>query len=139
MHTTSFKIKEVSESVVLKILQNLNPSKATGLDQLSPSLIKDGANIIMSPLTHLFLVTGQIPDDLKSSRVTSIYKKNPSKTEAGNYCPVSILNIISKLFETVVYHQLDQYPKTINSFMRINPVFVQPFQLIPVWYIFLII
>jgi len=79
MHTTSFKIKEVSESVVLKILQNLNPSKATGLDQLSPSLIKDGANIIMSPLTHLFLVTGQIPDDLKSSRVTSIYKKNPVK------------------------------------------------------------
>ena len=79
MHTTtSFKIKVVSESVVLKILQNLNPSKATGLDQLSPRFIKDGANIIMSPLTHILnlsLVTGKIPDNLKSARVTPIYKK----------------------------------------------------------------
>jgi len=77
MHTTtSFKIKEVSESIVLKILQNLNPSKTTGLDLLSPRFIKDGADIIMLPLTHILnlsLVTGKIPDDLKSARVTPIY------------------------------------------------------------------
>ena len=54
MHTvTSFKIKEVSESVVLKLLQNINSGKATGLDHLSPRLIKDGADIIMSLLAHI--------------------------------------------------------------------------------------
>ena len=113
IHTplTSFKLMEVSESIVLKILQNLNSTKATGLDQLSPRFVKDGAEVIMSPLTHILnlsLVTGIIPDDLKSARVTPIYKKN-SKTEAGNYRPVSILSTISKLFERVVYNQLDQY------------------------------
>jgi len=79
MHpTTSFKTKEVSETVVLKILQTLNSSKATGLEQLSHKFIKDGADIIMSALTHILnlsLVTGKIPDDLKYARVTPIYKK----------------------------------------------------------------
>ena len=90
----SFKITEVSESVVLKNLQNLNSSEETGLDQLSPSFIKDGPNIIMSLLIHILnlsLVTGKIPDHLKSARVTPIYKKKPSKTEADNYRLVSIL------------------------------------------------
>ena len=95
---TSFKIKEVSENVVLKILQNINSSKATGLEQLSHKFIKDGADIIMSALTHILnlsLVTGKIPDDLKSARVTPIYKKT-SKSDAGNYHPLSILRILYK-------------------------------------------
>ena len=79
MHNmSSSKITELSESVVLKILQNLNSSKATSLDQSSPRFIKDGANIIMSPLTHILnlsVVTDVILDDLKSARVTPIYTK----------------------------------------------------------------
>ena len=62
MHTMrSFKIK-VSESVVLKILQNVNSSKAIGLDQLS-----------LRHILNLSLVTGKTPDDLKYARVTPIY------------------------------------------------------------------
>ena len=60
----------------MKILENPNSNKATGLDQISPRFIKDCANIIMSPLTHILnlsLVTGKIPDDLKSAWVTPIY------------------------------------------------------------------
>ena len=78
-------------------------------EELSPRLIKDGADIIMSPLTHILnlsLVTGNIPDDLKSARVTPIYKKNTVKLKPVT---ISILSTISKLFERVVYNQLDQY------------------------------
>ena len=109
--STGFQMSQVTEDSVLKILSSVNPSKATGLDQLSPKFIKDGAKLISSPLAHivnLSLTSGIIPNDLKSARVTPIYKKN-SKLEPGNYRPVSILSTISKLFERIVYNQLDQY------------------------------
>jgi len=51
-----------------------------------PRFIKDGANIIMSPLTHILnlsLVNGKIPHHLKSVRVTPIYKKNPVKLKSA--------------------------------------------------------
>lgn len=97
--------------MVLSILCKLNSSKATGLDQLSPRFVKDGAALIVSPLTHILNLSfksGELPDDIKAARVTPIHKKN-SKLDAGNYRPVSILSTISKLFERIVYNQLDDY------------------------------
>ena len=89
----------------------LNSNKATGLDLIPSRFLKDGAMFITTPLTYivnLSISSSQIPDDLKTARITPIYKKN-SKMEAGNYRPVSILSIISKIFEKVVYEQLDHY------------------------------
>ena len=65
------------------------------------------ASIIACPLTHvikLSLIQGVVPDDLKSARVVPLFKKS-DKTEVGNYRPVSILTIISKVLERVVYDQ----------------------------------
>ena len=49
---TSFRLREVS-CIRLRISQNLNSSKATDLDQLSPRFIKVGADVIMSSLTQI--------------------------------------------------------------------------------------
>ena len=73
-----FSFNEVLEDKVLKILCKLNSSKATGLDQISPRFVKDGAKLIASPLTHILnlsLLSGELPDDLKTARVTPIHKK----------------------------------------------------------------
>ena len=109
--SNSFCFSEVSENNVLSILCKLNSSKATGLDLLSSRFIKDGVKLIASPLTHILnlsLSTGEIPVNLKSAKVMPIYKKN-SKIEAGKYRPISVLNTISKLFERIVYQQLNTY------------------------------
>ena len=42
------------------------------------------------------------------ARVVPLYKKS-DKTDVGNYRPVSILSIISKIFERVVYDQIKEY------------------------------
>ena len=73
--------------------------------------MRDGASIIACPLTHviiLSLIQGAVPDDLKSVRVVPLFKNN-DKTEVANYRPVSILTIISKVFERVVYDQVESY------------------------------
>ena len=55
----------------------------------------------------------EFPDQLKLADVTPIYKKDdPNKSK--NYRPVSVLPVVSKVFEKVMDDQISQY---INSFL----------------------
>ena len=96
---------------VSSILNSIIASKATGLDELPARFIKGGSSVIAKPLTHivnLSITTGTIPDDLKVARVVPLYK-NKSKTNVENYRPISVLRIISKIFERVVFNQLNNF------------------------------
>ena len=99
----------MSENRILKYLNNISAKKA--LDGIPARFVRDGASIIACPLTHvinLSLIQGVVPDDLKSAGVVPLFKKS-DKTEVGNYRPVSILSIISKVFQKVVYDQIESY------------------------------
>ena len=109
----AFGLSQVNEDDVLKLLMKINTCKSTGLDNLPAKFIKEVAPVICKPLTHIInlsIMSGDIPSDMKNARVVPIYKKN-SKTEVGNYRPVSILSVISKIFERIVYDQLEKYLK----------------------------
>ena len=54
------------------------------------------------------LSNGIFPDDWKSSRVSPIHETG-SKDDCGNYRPISILSVVSKIFERLVYDQLNNY------------------------------
>ena len=54
------------------------------------------------------LGTEEFPDSWSTARVTPIYK-NGEKDEKSNYRPISILHVISKLFEKLVLNPLYQY------------------------------
>ena len=47
---------------------------------------------------------------MKTARVAPLYKKN-SNSEPGNYRPVSILTVMSKILEKIVHKQLENYLK----------------------------
>ena len=86
--------------------------------------MRDSASIITCPLTHvinLSLIQGVVPDDLKSARVVLLFKKK-DKTEVGNYRPVSILSIISKVFVRVVYDQVEVYLDQKSFGTNFSPV-----------------
>ena len=106
-----YSFSVVSENKILKYLNNLSAKKATGLDGIPARFVRDSASNIVCPMSHvinLSLTQGIVPDDLKSARVVLLFKKN-DKTEVRNYHPVSILSIISKVFERVVYDQIQTY------------------------------
>ena len=111
MVLNSYSFSLVSENNVLGYLKQLDVNKATRLDGIPSRFVRDGVSIIACPLIHvinLSLIQGIVPEDLKSARVVPLFKKH-NKTEVGNYCPVSILSILSKVFECVVYDQIEFY------------------------------
>lgn len=109
--TNSFSFTIVTEEEVLKILSSLNISKSTGCDNISAKFVKDGRSIIVSLLAYvinLSLRTGVVPSDFKMARVIPLFKKGNRNTES-NYRPVSILPVLSKVFEKIVYIQFYSY------------------------------
>ena len=112
----SFHIKEVDSSVVLKHLQSLKESKSTGFDNIPGQFLKEGADQIFKPLSHvinLSLRNSEVPSMMKLAKVTPLFKKN-SRLEVGNYRPVSILTITSKILEKCVYDQIEEYLQEHN-------------------------
>ena len=106
-----FTFSIVTEFKVLKYLNRLSPNKATGLDGIPSRFLRDSAPIIAGPLSHIInlsIIQGVVPNDLKNARVVPLFKKN-DKTDVGNYRPVSILSTVSKIFERVIYDQLEEY------------------------------
>ena len=98
----------MNEEHVFKLIKGLNSHKATGLDGMLARFVIDSADIICKPLTHIIslsIQSGVFPCDMKKAKITPIYKKN-AKTDAGNYRPVSILNVISKIILKIAYEQL---------------------------------
>ena len=111
----TFEFKPVSTNYIRKQLKNLNPKKATGVDNIPPKILRAGATSLAIPLTKLVnqtLISGKFPDSLKLAQVTPIYKKE-DPFQKKNYRPVSILPTISKIFERTISDQLINYFENI--------------------------
>ena len=103
-----FSLTKTSNDIVLKLIQSLPPNKASGLDGISAKLLKEAGPIVSASLTYIInqsLTSGIFPDDWKVARITPIHKDD-IKTNPNNYRPISVLPIVSKLIERVVFNQL---------------------------------
>ena len=89
----------------------LKSQKSTGIDSIPARVLKISAEIISPSLAWIFnlcMKTGVYIDDWKKAWVAPIYKsENRKKWE--NYRLISILPIISKIFERSVFNQLYEY------------------------------
>ena len=73
--------------------------------------LKISADVIAQSFTYIFnlsLKCGVNVDEWKKARVIPIYKSD-DQTKCENYRPISILPIISKVFETEVFRQVYTY------------------------------
>ena len=106
-----FYLRHVSEEFVFKELSQLNSYKSTGLDEIPARFLKEGASFLKIPVTFLLNMSiseNCVPDALKIARIKPLYKKN-SNLDVGNYRPVSILSVVSKILEKAIYIQLEAY------------------------------
>ena len=101
----------VSEDFIYKELCKLNPSKSTGTDNIPARFVKDAASVHTKPIVHIINLSIEqnvVRNDLKNARVVPLFKKN-KRSEVGNYRPVSVLSVVSKILERAVYTQLEEY------------------------------
>ena len=98
---------------VLSLLNKPNKSKATGLklDLISARLIREYEDLICIPICNVFnrsIGQGIFPDDSKCARVAPLFKAGNRK-DVNNYRPISVISVVAKVFERIVYDQLYAY------------------------------
>ena len=102
--TSNLSIIRFRSSTVQRELRQLNPSKATGSDNVPARVLKACAASLATPLARLFSLCfrqGKQPDMWKLARVVAVHKRK-SKSVPQNYRPISLLSIISKVMESIV-------------------------------------
>ena len=105
--TKKFDLLPTEKYYVLKILRDIDTSKAAGIDSLPGKFLKDGADVLTKPVTdicNLSISLNKFPRALKLAKVKTIFKKD-RKTNVSNYRPISLLRILSKVIEKVVHEQ----------------------------------
>ncbi|KAK8748335.1 hypothetical protein OTU49_016085 [Cherax quadricarinatus] len=108
------------EEEVKKLLRDIDTSKAMGPDNISPWVLREGADMLCVPLTTIFntsLETGQLPEVWKTANIVPIFKKGDRK-EALNYRPVSLTCIVCKVMEKIIRRRVVEHlerNKSINA------------------------
>ena len=108
---TFFTIPLITSEQVSTYINKLESSKATGLDGLSPRVLKMTASLISPSIAMLInksIKTGTFPFQLKQAKVHPIFKGG-TKSDPSNYRPISILPTVSKIFEKHINKHLMGY------------------------------
>jgi hypothetical protein len=98
----------VSEADIVKIIKTLKNKNSCGPDLLSNRMLKAEKFAfarILKPLINESIVKGVFPDCLKTATVIPIFKKG-NTDDLNNYRPISLLPVMSKVFEKVLNNQL---------------------------------
>ena len=89
-------------------IKMLQPDKGYGPDGISPKFIRIGGNYLIKLITNMFnksLSLAKVPAIWKKANVIPLHKKN-SRSILGNYRPVSLLSVLGKMIERIVFKHL---------------------------------
>lgn len=107
---------KVSVETLPLLLNGLKPDKSPGPDGLHPMYMKEVVDEIATPLAMIFnraLETGELPIDWRTANVVPIFKKG-SKTDPGNYRPLSLTTVVCKIMERLLRDHSLMY---VNSYL----------------------
>ena len=94
-----------------KVIQNLDPDKVHGHDNISICMLKVGGPSIYKPLEIIFnqcLETGVFPSERKKGNIALIHKKG-GKQILKNYRPVSLLPICGKILKRLMFNEIFEF------------------------------
>ena len=101
---------------VFEAFSSLDPTKSSRCDGIGPKQIKHCAPAFYVPLHHLFLVSlskHSIPNKWKCSSIIPVFKSG-HKSQVKNYRPTSLLCIVSKVLEHLIYSKVCKFTTDNN-------------------------
>ena len=108
-----FDFKKVHEKEIKWEIMNLNSKKATCYGAIPDKILKQFCDTYLSVITKIInksISEGTFPSELKLAEVTPVLKKlNHMNKE--NYRSVSLLSHMFKVFERILYNQLNDFMK----------------------------
>ena len=118
-HQRSFGYLNCDENEIIAIIQKLKNKKSSVKD-IPVHVYKKIAYIIAPVLNKLInesVHSGIFPDILKIARVIPLHKSG-SKKDVNNYRPISILPVISKIFEKVMSSRIISFFEKYSLFSQ---------------------
>ena len=108
---TNLKLHNISviPKMVRKVVMNLDLSKASGPDCTPVVVLKNcdpELSYILAELFNKCLYESCFPDCWKVSSVVPVFKKIGERSTVKNYLPVSLLSVVSKVFEKLVNNRI---------------------------------
>lgn len=108
---SEFKFNHINSVTVTKAFKLLNLKKTEDLWGLSVKVISSIIYQIAPHLVSIFNLgvdKGEFPDLMKLSRLVPLFKSG-EKEDPSNYRPVSVLPVLSKVFEKIMLNQMLSY------------------------------
>ena len=100
--------------MVKKVIRNPDSSKTSGLDGVLVVVLKNcnpELSYVLAELFNMCLKESCFPDCWKVSLVVPVFKNVGKRSTARNYCPVSLLSVVSKIFEKLVNNRNVDHPE----------------------------
>ena len=112
----SFALFPITETEVVNTIMTLKPNKSPGFDDIPSELLKLSINHISKVLQHIFNASfenGIFPSRMKIAKVIPIHKKG-NHLDVNNYRPISLLPVLSKSLERIMFNRLTSYITRFN-------------------------
>ena len=109
---------------VQDIIKNLKQKNCYGCYRIPLRVLKDRYTILGKPVYELMnkiYKQRKIPEQWKMSRIIPLHKKGP-KAKIENYCPISNLCTMSKVFEKLILQRILEMQTQINCSLFNNMV-----------------
>ena len=140
----TFLFTPMESGQVITAMRKFKTSQGQYLDEISSFFLKAGMPVLAEPLAELFnpsLSTGFFPDLWKTARIVPIHKADAT-VERSTYRPISVLPVLSWLFEKLVFDQLYNYFisnemlfSRQSSFRKLHSVLTFLLKCTNVWYL----
>ena len=107
----SFFLHSATELEIIAEINKLNCKKSPGYDDISVNVLQAAKQLVFKPFMLIFnkaITTGHYPDSLKIAKVVPLFKKGDN-TLVNNYQPASLISLLNKVFEKMLYRRLYKF------------------------------
>ncbi|XP_065062396.1 uncharacterized protein LOC135689175 [Rhopilema esculentum] len=117
-------------------LKNTKLVKSPGPDGVLPEVLVHGGNTLKAflfAIISMFWITENMPSEVTDPNITILFKKG-DQSQCGNYCGISLLSVVGKLFADILLQRLKRiadkvYPQSQSGYRQNrNGVLTEPFE-----------